>query len=456
MKHIDKMIVIYLATLFPNFFALKIFEFPNTKVENSKVTIVNNSPTPEQFTLCLDFYNRLDSKRRLLASKGSKDLDIQISKDACRMNIRVAGIWYLALPYPCVDLVKWLTLCISYNSEDQSFTLAFQNEILLVKKDSFPNRQLSNNFLKRLTLGEKDPKFKFVGDVTCVNIWSKVFNNDTLKSLSNCGLSNNEEIPDLLNWDNVQVTKEGVIEERDVEEYPCTNADNNVHDVLIPITTASMYDAVTNCKTLGGKFYFPLKEEEVSGFVDFVKSNMEDAKCGDYIWSNYVMNSYDGNNWTLYENSTAWSTPPYKYPGWLDFAVGQPNGGENEVCAGISLDPEEPSLLHDLRCKDEGYCYVCRSYSKTLYLLMFCKLFLPRFDEVSYMWFRGSCDGLDAVMDNDFLLDADNAKRNVDKGVEFTGFTRSKLVLDQESERWSVVSIADGTKIISLDTKVKQ
>ena len=72
------------------------------------------------------------------------------------------------------------------------------------------------------------------------------------------------------------------------------------------------------------------------------------------------------------------------------------------------------------------------------------------------MWFRGSCDGLDAVMDNDFLLDADNAKRNVDKGVEFTGFTRSKLVLDQESERWSVVSIADGTKIISLDTKVKQ
>ena len=71
------------------------------------------------------------------------------------------------------------------------------------------------------------------------------------------------------------------------------------------------------------------------------------------------------------------------------------------------------------------------------------------------MSFRGSCDGLDAVMDNGFLLDADNAKRNVDKGVEFTGWTKSKLVLDQDSDRWSVVSITDGSKIISLDTKVK-
>ena len=85
----------------------------------------------------------------------------------------------------------------------------------------------------------------------------------------------------------------------------------------------------------------------------------------------------------------------------------------------------------------------------------FVNHFVYRFEEVSYMSFRGSCDGLDAVMDNGFLLDADNARRNVDKGVEFTGWTKSKLVLDQDSDRWSVVSITDGSKIISLDTKVK-
>ena len=72
-----------------------------------------------------------------------------------------------------------------------------------------------------------------------------------------------------------------------------------------------------------------------------------------------------------------------------------------------------------------------------------------------YPTFRGSCNGLDDVMDNGYLIDADNAKRNIDKGLELTGWTKSKLVLDPESERWSVVSISDGTKIISMDTKVK-
>ena len=80
--------------------------------------------------------------------------------------------------------------------------------------------------------------------------------------------------------------------------------------------------------------------------------------------------------------------------------------------------------------------------------------FITRFESVSYFSFRGSCDGLTAAMDTGFLIDADTTKRNVRKALEFLGWTKSKLVLDEKTQRWSVVSIEDGTKIISLDTKV--
>ena len=152
---------------------------------------------------------------------------------------------------------------------------------------------------------------------------------------------------------------EGDIAEREVDEYPCANIANNVHEVVIPILSKSMDEAITNCKILGGTISFPSKGEEVSKFVDLVKSKMEDAKCGEYVWANIIRNYKDGNNWTIYEHYTSYK-PPFEYPGWLKFAEGQPNGGEYEVCAGINLDPDEQNVLHDLECSAEGYCYVCR------------------------------------------------------------------------------------------------
>ena len=224
----------------------------------------------------------------------------------------------------------------------------------------FSNRKLSDKFLSSLTLGEKDSKHHFVGDITRVNIWSKIFDNETMQALSHCGYSEYDEMPDILNWDEVKVTVNGDIIVRDVEEYPCANADNNIHDVLMPVPAKSMYEAITNCKTLGGKLLFPSEEKEVLPFVELVKSKLGESKCDNFIWANYIRNSYDGDNWTLYENASAYSKPPFHYPGWLEFAVGQPNGRGHDLCAGIDLDPEEPVLLHDLACETKGYCYVCR------------------------------------------------------------------------------------------------
>ena len=188
------------------------------------------------------------------ASK-EEDIEIRVSESAYRFYIRVTGIWYLVIPEDpaWVDTVTWQSICVSYNSRDQAVTVAFRNRIIFTEKQEFPNRKLSGTFLKELSLGEKDSEFEFIGDITRVNIWSKVLDEETLKNITNCGSSYYSDVPDLLNWDNVEVTVQGDIIQKNVEDYPCNSASNNVHDVLMPISSESIFEALKTCKILGGK-----------------------------------------------------------------------------------------------------------------------------------------------------------------------------------------------------------
>ena len=156
------------------------------------------------------------------------------------------------------------------------------------------------------------------------------------------------------------MTVDSDIVEKNVEEYPCPSEASNIHDIVLPIAAKSMYEAKYNCAKLGGKLYFPSKEEDILPFVEEVKSNLDKVQCKKYVWTNFFENSYDGNNWTIYHNDSTYYLPPFEYPGWLEFAVGQPNGRDHESCAVLSLEAGEPTLLHDVSCNSAGYCYQCR------------------------------------------------------------------------------------------------
>ena len=128
----------------------------------------------------------------------------------------------------------------------------------------------------------------------------------------------------------------------------------------MPISSETMFEALKTCKILGGKLNFPFTEEEVDPFIENAKSKLSQSECKSYVWSNYYKNSYADNNWTVYESESTYLYPPFQYPGWLEYAVGQPNGREYESCAGISLDTDKPNLVHDLDCYKKDYCYSCR------------------------------------------------------------------------------------------------
>ena len=57
-------------------------------------------------------------------------------------------------------------------------------------------------------------------------------------------------------------------------------------------------------------------------------------------------------------------------------------------------------------------------------------------------------------IDYGFVVDMQTVKRNIDKGIEFTGYTRSKMILDKELNRWTVVSLVNESKIMSLESEV--
>ena len=77
-----------------------------------------------------------------------------------------------------------------------------------------------------------------------------------------------------------------------------------------------------------------------------------------------------------------------------------------------------------------------------------------RFDKITYFNLRGVCDGLYNFIDGGFCADMQTVKRNIDEGIEFTGQTKSKMVLDKEMNIWTIVSLLDGSEIMSLESEV--
>ena len=55
-------------------------------------------------------------------------------------------------------------------------------------------------------------------------------------------------------------------------------------------------------------------------------------------------------------------------------------------------------------------------------------------------------------MDNSFVVDMDTADNK--RGLVFTGFTKTMMLLDPESKRWTVISLDDGSVIMELDSEV--
>ena len=94
------------------------------------------------------------------------------------------------------------------------------------------------------------------------------------------------------------------------------------------------------------------------------------------------------------------------------------------------------NLLLDVTCSDAGYCYMCK------------------FKDITFFKFRGLCENLQKIIDRRYLIDTEILSNDLEKGIVWTGFKKSRIMLNPATNRWIVTSLFNDDPIITLSNEV--
>ena len=414
--------------------SVKMLRFTDDREEGTGAAILTSTRIQVQdFTLCLDFEVTLIKDFRIISSRGSTDLEILIPNSLDQIQVGFKGIWYIAYTDQ-VEPYNWGTFCLSYNTLVQDIILAYKGKIIFSKTDPLilGTRKVADNFLGSLILGEKSAGTTFSGTMTQFRIWSKPFRQDLLERVSNCdGPITWQETPDILDWEVSEWDLTGKIEEREGDIYPCEKVDTDVFDLLMPKAAASYHSAYETCVALGGIMPLPKSEAEMSYLRSIARSNLEKSSCVSYLWVPIRQSELRENVWYTEEEFQQETPPP-----WLVWEPGQPNGQDRQTCTVVGLAESASNLIFDDTCSVDKYCFMCK------------------FEDITFFKFRGLCENLQEKIDRRYLIDTEILMNNLQKGIVWTGFKKSRIMLDPDTNRWKVTSLFSEEPIITLATEV--
>ena len=75
------------------------------------------------------------------------------------------------------------------------------------------------------------------------------------------------------------------------------------------------------------------------------------------------------------------------------------------------------------------------------------------FQVITNFIFLGACLHLQDMIDVEYIVDMEDLRDNVNSGIVFTGFKKSKIVLDKSIDRWKVVLLDNNTEILVMADK---
>ena len=115
--------------------AVQILKFTDNRDDDTGAKIISSKPrNVSDLTLCLDFEVTLIKDFRIISTKNTRDLEIQIPNSLDQIQVEFKGIWYIAYTDQ-VEPYNWGTFCLSYDSAHQSISLAYKGKIIFSKKD---------------------------------------------------------------------------------------------------------------------------------------------------------------------------------------------------------------------------------------------------------------------------------------------------------------------------------
>jgi len=424
-------VILAFYCLFNQACCVKVLKFTDNRADDTGAKIIPSSTQNinlTDFTFCFDVFVTLVRKFNFLNS-GSEDLMIQVPDTLDSFDIKFKGIWYIAYN-DLVEPYNWGTFCLSYNTKDESITVAYKGILIFSKKDPLilGTRGLSSAFIPSLILGEKKSPYTMDGLITNFRMWSKPLGQMQLITISKCDGPLSKPVtgkPDLVDWETAKWDLGGVVTEQTSDVFPCDKVDKDVFNVLMPTAAENYFYAVETCVALGGIIPLPRNSEEVDLLQKIAERFIDKSTCYDYLWMPIRQSELDETAWYTeeeYEEETS--------PAWLEWQPGQPNGQDRQTCTGISVSGG--NLLYDLPCTETSYCYMCR------------------FEDITFFKFRGLCENLEDEMDQRYLIDTEVMVNSLEQGIVFTGYKRSRIMLDKTLNRWKVTSLFDEIPIITL------
>jgi len=429
-----------LVVLFSTVYGAKIFEFRDKRdVGGAKLLNSFDGSSSSSISFCVDFDMKLVKYSRIISTPGSDDLEVVIPESLDRFYTKFKGIWYLTPPLNEIDPYSFGTYCMSYEAIYHHVIFAFNGLIIFEKIDPtlLGPGVLSSDFPNNIVLGEKDNFYTLSGAITRLNVWGKAITKEQLELKSSCdGLDDStQEVgdPDLLDWETAKwVIYEG-IKTKNYSAYPCNSNQKDTIDVLMPYAAETLYDAMDTCSVLGGKMAPPKSEADMRRMLSKTIADVDNSDCSAYLWLPFKKNTE--NEWALYDGTEESLLPEFfKEPTWLEWLPGQPNGLHLEECAMVKFDSP---YVYDVDCIQKNQCYMCE------------------FEDITYFSIRGLCNNLKSSLDLLYLVDMEKVSQNIEKGVVWTGYRKSRIMFDRELNRWKVTSLDDNIPILTLASKEK-
>ena len=156
------------------------------------------------------------------------------------------------------------------------------------------------------------------------------------------------------------------------------------------------------------------RELELSKYFEYLNTMMNKSSCNSFLWMPYVQSPDDKSFWHKKGDKDTIK------PDWLQWEPGQPNGQGHQPCSGIALGT---TTLSDLDCAMDKNCFVCN------------------FEDINMFELRGLCPDILNKVDNKYLVDTAFLRENMDKDIIWTGWQKSRIWLDINSNLWTISSI---------------
>ena len=237
---------------------------------------------------------------------------------------------------------KWRFFCFSFDNIEKVLKVYIDSEKIMETTidNGLDNFEIESDFLK----GEKFASAKkFAGQISDLNVWSKILTQDEINDMYSC--KDSLETPDVLDWETAEFDLGPNLTLTVREEHPCLEKENEkmenvIYNIELQMDPKS--STVRLCNALGGIMDPPKNASMVSSLEKALNKKEE---CSG-LWIPVFKDDYE--NWVDINGKNVNFTP------WRQ---GQPNGGQNfEKCAGIL---SQKSSYFDLSCSYE-FCFYCR------------------------------------------------------------------------------------------------